>query len=428
MKSLSRFFLILLVALSTQCFGETLDDAWATALSSHRQIAAASAMRESANFDLGEARSARLPQLGLSSAYTRFDTAPGFSFGNGIATGPVFDNGDFVSAGAAINLPIYTGGAISDGIEAAEFGASAADGQLATVIQDIRLGVAERYLSVLRAESAVVVATSYVASLGSHTEDTKSRFEFGDVPRNEYLAASVTLADAEQKLLQAMNALDYAQAEYNRFLGRPLPAAVSVDPEISINGLVPENTALEELITLARQNRRELRTLDAQAHALEKQADKARAGSRPQLALTGGYTYLENQFLTDDRFWMAGISFQWNLFDGGQARNRSASLQQKAIAVSHDRADFESMVALQVRKSWHDRNEAEGRLTVAESAVEQAVENLRVVSDRYEAGASTNVEVLDAAALHEQSLSNRDNARFAMVYAKLRLARAVGVL
>lgn len=428
MKPLSRLFAMLLVALSPQSFGETLDEAWQIAQSSHRQIAAASAMREAANYELEQARSARMPQLGVSSTYSRLDKAPGFSFGNGVQTGPVFDGDDYVSAGAQINLPLYSGGAISSGIEAAEFGADAADGQLATVIQDTRLGVAERYMSVLRAESAVAVSKSYVASLESHTEDTKNRFEFGDVPRNEYLAASVTLADARQKLLQAQNALDYARSEYNRFLGRPLLTVVSLDPDVSIDRLVPNNIALEEMISMASRNRDELATLDSQARALEKQADSARAASRPQLALTGGYQYMENQFLTDDEFWMAGVAFQWSLFDGGQARKRAASLRQKAVAIGHNRADFESMVALQVRKSWNDRDEAEGRLTVADSAVIQAVENLRVVSDRYDAGASTNVEVLDAAALHEQSLSNRDNARFALALAKLRLARAAGVL
>ena len=137
-----------------------------------------------------------------------------------------------------------------------------------------------------------------------------------------------------------------------------------------------------------------------------------RASSRPQLALTGGYMYLENQFLTDDEFLMAGIGFQWNVFDGGQSRKRSAAIDRKAAAVGHNRADLASMIDLQVRRAWNDRVEAESRLRVAESAVSQATENLRVVRNRYEAGASTNVEVLDGEALREQALSNRDTARF----------------
>jgi outer membrane protein TolC len=138
--------------------------------------------------------------------------------------------------------------------------------------------------------------------------------------------------------------------------------------------------------------------------------------------------YQENAFLTDDEFWMAGITFNWNLFDGGQSRRQSDAIERKAIAIGHNRADYQSMIDLQVRRAWNDRGEAQSRQRVAETAVEQASENLRVVRNRYEAGASTNAEVLDAEALREQSLSNLDDARFEVALATLRLARAVGAL
>jgi outer membrane protein TolC len=85
-------------------------------------------------------------------------------------------------------------------------------------------------------------------------------------------------------------------------------------------------------------------------------------------------------------------------------------------------------IALQVRRAWNDRQESEARTRVAESAVDQAIENLRVVQNRYEAGSSANIEVLDAETLRQQALNNRDNARYGLVLAKLRLARAVGAL
>jgi outer membrane protein TolC len=428
MKLTGSIITLISLLLTAPGFGETLDDAWTSALSSHQQIAAAGAMREAAGYELERARSARLPQLGLSSDYTMLDTAPAFAFGNGITGSPVFDGDDFVSATAQVRLPLYGGGAITAGIDAAEMGAEAADGQLATVIQDIKLGAAEHYVAVLRAERAVDVAESYVLSLTTHTEDTKNRFEFGDVPQNDYLAASVTLADAKQRLLQAENALDYSRAAYNQFLGRPLPASVALDPTLDIDSIVPGSAGLEELTLIAQQERQELMALELRAGALRRQADSVRGQSRPQLALTGGYVYMENEFLTDDNFWMAGVSFRWNLFDGGETRNRSAALDQKAIAVGHNRADLLSLIALQVRRAWNDRIETENRMAVAESAVAQATENLRVVRNRYQAGASANAEVLDAESLRVQSVSNRDDAHFEFALARLRLARAIGSL
>ena len=427
MKKLVFLGLATHLALTAPVAAETLGEAWTAAVASHRQVEAAGAMRDAAGFELEEARSARLPRVGFSSGYTRFDTAPGFSLG-GITTGPVFDGDDFVSAGAQVSLPIFTSGAVGAGIDAAEFGSRAAEAQLSTVIQDVKLGVAEHYVGVLRAERAVAVARSYVASLSTHTEDTRNRFEVGDVPQNDFLAASVTLADAEQQLLQATNGLDNARAAYNRFMGRPLSNAVSLEPTLDIDNLAPASANLEQLIEMATGRRHELSALDARANALRSRASNVRASARPQLALTGGYTYLENDFLTDDEFWMAGVSFTWNLFDGGEARKRSEAIESRAAAVGHNRADLQSMIALQVRKAWNDRAEAENRFAVAERAVEQSSENLRVVRNRYQAGASTNSEVLDAEALREQALSNRDNARFGVELAGLRLARALGAL
>lgn len=415
------------LAVAGAAAAETLDDAWTVAVESHRQIEAADAMRDAARYEVEQARAARLPQMGLSSSYTRFDEAPGFSFG-AITTNPLVDGDDMIQAGAELRLPVYTGGAISAGIDAAELGARVAEDQLATVIQDVKLHVAERYVAVLRAESAVKVAESYVVSLRTHTEDTRKRFELGDVPQNDYLATAVTLADAEQQLLQARNALDYARAAYNRALGRPLAAPVSLDPALDIDRLVPQAAGLPELVDNARRQRHELSALDARRSALRREADGVRASKKPQLALAGGYTYLENEFLTDDEFLMAGVSVTWNLFDGGQVRKRSAAIDRKAAAIGHQRDDLESMIELQVRRAWNDRIEAMSRLDVAKTAVNQAEENLRVVRNRYAAGASTNADVLDGEALRERALSNRDTARFEVELARLRLARATGAL
>jgi len=428
MKPEHTMLVIALLALSGPGVAETLTDAWDAALASHQQIAAAAAQRDAADYDLQAARSARMPQLGLSTEYMRLDSAPGFSFGDGLTTPPIFAGDDFVRAGAQLSIPLYAGGGISSGIEAARAGAQAAAGQLQAVTQDIKLGVAQHYVAVLRAESAVAVAESIVASLTTHTADTRNRLDFGAVPQNDYLAASVTLANAQQRLLQAGNALDYSRAAYNRFVGRPLDTAVALDPALDIDKLVPPGRSVGDLIALAQSQRPELSAMTEQAHALRKQSDATRASARPRITMTGGYMFLENEFLNDDAFWMAGLSMQWNLFDGGRSRKQAASLDSKASAIGHQRADLETVIALQVRRAWSDRAEAENRIVVAESAVTQATENLRVVRNRYAAGASTNVEVLDAEALREQSLSNRDDARFELALAKLRLARAVGAL
>jgi outer membrane protein len=417
-----------LLTLAPATPAETLQDAWTAALESHRQIAAAESRRDAASSDLERAQSERLPQLGVVSDFTQLDEAPRFDFGGGQTSQQLFANDNFVTAGVQLSLPLYAGGGINAGIDAADYAATASDGRLAAVIKDIKLGAGERFIMVLRAESALAVAESNVATLEALTADAKNRFDVGDVPRNDYLATSVSLANAEQRRLQAENALDYARAAYNRFLNRALDQPVSLDPALGIDDLLPAGSDLDALIRTAVEQRDELDALSSQAAALREQSTAARSRSRPQFALTGGYMYLENQFLTAEDFWMAGVSFQWSPFDGGRSRHEANALEYRAKAVNHTRDDLATEIELQVRQAWNDREEALNRTRVTETAVEQAIENLRVVRDRYAAGASANVEVLDAEALRQQALSNRDDARYGLALARLRLARAAGLL
>jgi outer membrane protein TolC len=407
---------------------EDLNQAWSDAIASHNQLAAAAARRDAAGLNLESAQAERWPRLDVTSAFTQLDEAPRFDFGGGTTSQPLFDSDNFVQAGVQVSLPLYAGGAISAGVGAAEYAAEASAEQYEAVLQDIKLGTGEHYVQVLRAESGLEVAESNVRTLQAHTELARRQFEFGTVPKNDFLAASVALADAEQRRLQAENALDYARAAYNRFLNRPLDQTVALDPELEIDHLVPAGETLESLILAATAQRDELAVLKAEVNSLRENSTAVRARSRPQFALTGGYMYLENAFLDSDEFWMAGVSFQWNLFNAGRNRDRAAALERQALAVDHTRSDLLSSISLQVRRAWNDRLEAEARTHVAEAAVDQAIENLRVVQNRYEAGSSANIEVLDAEALRQQALSNRDNARYELVIAKLRLARAIGAL
>jgi outer membrane protein len=407
---------------------EDLRQAWSDAIASHNQLAAAAARRDAAGLNLESAQAERWPRLDVTSTFTQLDEAPRFDFGGGTTSQPLFDSDNFVQAGVQVSLPLYAGGAISAGVGAAEYAAEASAEQYEAVLQDIKLGTGEHYVQVLRAESGLEVAESNVRTLQAHTELARRQFEFGTVPKNDFLAASVALADAEQRKLQAENALDYARAAYNRFLNRPLDQSVALDPELEIDHLVPAGETLESLILTATEQRDELAVLRAEVNSLRENSTAIRARSRPQFALTGGYMYLENAFLDSDEFWMAGVSFQWSLFNAGRNRDRAAALERQALAVNHTRSDLLSSISLQVRRAWNDRLEAQARTHVAEAAVDQAIENLRVVQNRYEAGSSANIEVLDAETLRQQALSNRDNARYELVLAKLRLARAIGAL
>ncbi len=408
---------------------ETLEEAWTRALANDRGLAAARSQAEAAELDAAAARAQRWPTLAVGGGYTWLDESPAFDFGfTGlpIAPPPLFAGNDFASASATLSVPVFTGGRISSGIAAAEARGRGAGAQAVGSEQDLRLAVAEDYVGVLRARRALAVADSNVRTLEALVSDVGAMFERELVPKNELLAVQVTLADARQNRLRAANGAEIAQAAYNRRLGEPLDRPAEIDATLPAPATLPAD--LDALVELALERRTELAALGEQAQAYGQLAKVERARVLPQVSLSGGYNYLENQFLNDDAVASAGVGVQWALFDGGQARKRAAALDRTRRATLEQREDAQSLVALQVRQSWLGVEETRQRVRVTADAVDQAEENLRIARERYGAGLGTQTQLLEAETLRVQALTNRDNAELDAGLARLRLARAVGAL
>jgi outer membrane protein TolC len=409
---------------------ETLEEAWETALTYDLRLRAGENRIDAASAELASARAERMPTLTAASTLTRWDDVPAFDFsGVGVpAQLPLFSGQSMSVSEARITQPIYVGGTVRSGIDAARASLNARERETDVLAQDIKLEVAEAYVAVLRAGSALDVADASAASLAAHAEDVEDMYRNGQVPRNDYLAAAVSFADAQQSRLQARNRLDLTRSAYNRRLGRALAAPAELEPTFPALDPAVSSGPLDRLIELAIANRNEIDALQAAAQTLQARAESMRGATRPQLFLTGGYAFLENDFLNREDFWSVGLSLRWNFFDSGRTRNAAGAISHQARALAQERSDLETLIALEVRQAWLAVNETRERLRVTESAVNQADENVRVARDRYVNGEGTNTEVLAAHTLYTRSRANRDNALYDAALAEIHLARSIAAL
>jgi outer membrane protein TolC len=408
---------------------ETLQDAWARAAQQDRSLAAVRSQAEAAQLDAAAAKAQRWPTLAVGGSYTRFDDAPAFDFtftGLPVTPPELFGGDDFAMGSATLSVPLFTGGRISSSIAAAEARGRGAGAQLQGAQQDLKLAVAEAYVDVLRTRKALAVADSNVRTLEALAGDIGAMYERELVPKNELLAVQVALADARQNRLRTANGAEIAQAAYNRRLGEPLDRVAELEEQVPEPDSLPPD--LGSLVQLAAGRRTELAALGEQARAYAQLAKMERSRVLPQVSVSGGYNYLENQFLDDEEFAMAGVGVQWALFDGGQSRKRAAAMERNRRAAEDQRADAESLIALQVRQAWLGVEETRKRVQVTADAVEQAEENLRIARERYGAGLGTQTQLLEAETLRVRALTNRDSAVLDASLARLRLARAVGSL
>jgi outer membrane protein TolC len=174
--------------------------------------------------------------------------------------------------------------------------------------------------------------------------------------------------------------------------------------------------------------RPEIGFLSAKVRSLRSLAKSIHAGKKPQIVLDGGYSFIENRFLEHESFNNVAVLAEWNFWDSGRKGHRAAQLEQSAEAMLRKRSHVESLITLQVKKAWHDLDSTQQQVHVNQTALESADENLRVSRNRYQQGAGTNTEVLDAQTLRTQVYSNYYGSLYDSVLAEMQLQRAIGAL
>ncbi len=419
----------LLLALPGAARTESLTDAWRMARETDASLAAAHSAREAAEADRSAAVRMRWPTVELTGGYTQFQNAPNLQIDTpaGRLQAPIWRHDSYTMAGADISVPLWTSGRISGAIGAAAANAKGANAEETQSAAELRLAVAEAYVGVFRAQRALAVAESGVASLEAHAGDVQVKFDKEAVAQSDLLAAKVALANVRQQRLRAANAVRLSTAAYNRLVGQPLERVPELDePPVAAPGT--SGQALERLIARAQDRRPELAAVEAQSESYRSAARAERAAGWPQIALHAGYNHLDNQILDRENFATVGVGFQWRLFDSGQVSARAAALRLRSRAADQQLANLRSRVALEVETAVLNREEAAARTGVAAEAVAQAEENLRIARELYGSGLGTNTQVLDAEALRVMALRNQDDATFDLLVAGYRVERAVGDL
>ena len=150
------------------------------------------------------------------------------------------------------------------------------------------------------------------------------------------------------------------------------------------------------------------------------------------MAVGGGIDYARPNpriFPRADRWddsWDIGVTVNWSLWDGGRIDADAAQASGLAEAGRHRLAEFDSVLAVEVRQRSLEITSGRAAVAAADDGVRAAREAERVVSERFRAGVITQIEVLDAQLALLQAQLDRTRALANVRLAEARLARAMG--
>lgn len=409
----------------------SLDDAVARALASSHRIEEARARGDAAAAIIGERHASTLPQMAGVGGYTRTNHVDEFGIllPNNQLRVIYPDIPDNYRARLDVQWPVYTGGRLQALERAALLDRDAAAGDVSAAVVDVRLDTTRAFWNLVVVIETERVLNDSLSRMGEHVRDVRNQLEAGLLPPNELLTAEAQEARQRMLSIQAKATRDMASADLARLAGlapgtRITPAATLEPPSVT--------STVEALLAEARENRPERKALEHRVAAAEERQGAANAGRRPAVAVVGGVDYARPNPRIFPRVrdwresWDAGVNVSWPIFDGGRAKSEAAGAAAGVRAVQARLAEFDSVMALEIRQRMSELESIRAALDAADIGIRAATEARRVVGDRFSAGVATSTDVVDAQIVILQAQLDRTQAIASARLAEARLYRALG--
>lgn len=386
----------------------TLDDAVSLALSNNRLVKNSVLEAQKFDFRVSTGRSRRLPQFQFATLGGElmhsfdFTFDPG-TFGTYPATGPIPGTRTKIRNPARFTTYI-TGNAdqpltqqykIGLGIHVIELGREIAREDVRAERQKVAADVRDAYFNLVASQSAVNAARESVRTLEEAQRVTLRYIAEKTVLRGDALEIDARLAKSRYELSVAANGLTTQREHLNELLGRDLDTPFSVDvlPEEEASALTLD-TARER----AAQNRPEVR----QALLKEKQAEYdrrlAKAEYIPDLSLSVRYQGLNNVKVLPTNVGVAGFYLSWEPFDWGRRHNAVVEKSKTVEQARNGARETEAQIAVEVGAKYRKWQEASLLWKASHTEHEAAVEQFRVVGNKYKEEAALVRDLLQAQA------------------------------
>ena len=400
----------------------TLDRAILTALQQNPDILRAKQEIERTKGVIIEIRAQALPHITPSGSFQWTD--PQLNAGG---SGGSFSTGG-VSRGAGSDLlysirvtgtQLIFNGTTYPAIRGTFFQRDSAYFAFRNTLDQVIATVTTQFYQVVVDKALIGVQEEQVELLQSQLKDQQNRFEAGTVPRFNVLQAEVALYNQIPQLITARNNFRIAQLTLAKTLGLFFDPLRGEHPPLEVVGEMPynpRNINLADAIELGKQRRPFLKQARANVLNQIEQVHVALGGFLPTISTNGGGVWLSSpinsSFHDISKGWVAQVVGSWPIWDSGEVYGR---VKEQRALLSETKITYDDdvrQVELEVQQAYSNLLQNRELIQSQEKNVEQALEAVRLAKARLDAGAGTQLDVLNAQVQLATAESTRLQALF----------------
>lgn len=286
------------------------------------------------------------------------------------------------------------------------------------------LAVGNSYLEAIataaRIDSTEAQVTNAQALFNKATDQQKA----GLSPNIDTLRSQVELQTRQQELIAARNNYAKQKLTLARIIGLAPGQEFVLTEKAPYQELTP--LPLETYLQRAYTSRMDYQASQAQVKAAELAHRGAAAGRYPTLDLAANFGDIGTTPAQSNGTWQVNGGLNIPIFAGGKVHSDELEADAQLKQARSQLGDVRGRIDYEVRAALLDLNSAAQQVEVARSSVDLAEQSLVQSRDRFTAGVTDNLEVVQAqesvAAAHESYIQSL----YAHNLAKVELAYAIG--
>ena len=276
------------------------------------------------------------------------------------------------------------------------------------------------------------LAESYRDLVAKLSSDVHKMIDEGMATKSDGLSVDVKVNEAEMTLVKVNDGLVLSRMLLNQLCGLPLNEQVMLEDEqaeqIAVVELTPELN-VEQAVA----NRPELKMLQNTIDLSKQTTNVLRAGNLPQVMLTGGYAVSNpsvfNGFETKFRgFWHVGVMMRVPIWNWGDVMYKVRASKGATSIARLELEEARELIELQVNQNTFKVDEANKKLTMAQTNIQRADENLRIANLGFSEGVITPATVMEAQTAWLQAQSQKIDAEIDVRLSQVDLQKALGTL
>lgn len=242
----------------------------------------------------------------------------------------------------------------------------------------------------------------------------------------DVLRARVQLQTQQQTVINAENTFAKDKIALNRLIGLP------AEQELTLTDKTPYSEfaelPLDQAKALAYTRRKDLLSLQAQMEVAQRAEKAVKYERLPTLSFDGHYSVLGETHGLYHGIFAATGSLKVPIFQEGQLRGEREVADAQVNALHQQITSLQVTIEQQIRSAMLDVQSSAQLVKVARSNVDLATEELQQASDRFQAGVSDNLPVVQAEAALADAQSTLVQTLYKYNQSKLTLARNTGVV